>query len=76
MLPLKRVLDCEAMTAGPPAPGKVFEVKLSTHSAKGITDKDFELARKLEETLLWRGQNAPEAPLAKRVLRGPKGEQG
>jgi len=50
------------------------EVKLSTHSAKGITDKDFELAHKLEETLLWRGQNAPEAPLAKRVLRGPSAE--
>ena len=52
------------------------EVKLCTHSAKGITDKDFELAHKLEETLLWRGQNAAEAPLAKRVLRGPKGEHG
>jgi 4a-hydroxytetrahydrobiopterin dehydratase len=52
------------------------EVKLATHSAKGITDKDFELAKKLEETLLWRGLNAPEAPLAKRVLRGPKGEHG
>src|SRR5262252_6707119 len=30
-------------------------VKLSTHSAGGITDKDFELARKIEETALWRG---------------------
>jgi 4a-hydroxytetrahydrobiopterin dehydratase len=29
-------------------------VKLSTHSAGGITDKDFELARKLEEFVLWR----------------------
>lgn len=29
-------------------------VKLVTHSAKGITDKDFELARKIEETLMWR----------------------
>jgi 4a-hydroxytetrahydrobiopterin dehydratase len=51
-------------------------VRLRTHSADGITDKDFELAKKLEETLLWRGQNAPEAPLAKRVLRGPKEAHG
>jgi len=29
-------------------------VKLSTHSAGGITDKDFELARKIEEVALWR----------------------
>src|SRR6266571_9350085 len=29
-------------------------VKLSTHSAGGITDKDFELARRIEEIALWR----------------------
>jgi 4a-hydroxytetrahydrobiopterin dehydratase len=29
-------------------------VKLSTHSAGGITDKDFELARKIEDLALWR----------------------
>jgi 4a-hydroxytetrahydrobiopterin dehydratase len=29
-------------------------VKLSTHSAGGITDKDFELARRIEELALWR----------------------
>lgn len=28
-------------------------VKLVTHSAKGITDKDFALARKIEEVVLW-----------------------
>lgn len=28
-------------------------VKLTTHSAKGITNKDFELARKIEEVVLW-----------------------
>jgi 4a-hydroxytetrahydrobiopterin dehydratase len=33
--------------------GKVT-VKLMTHSAGGITDKDFELARKIEDTVLWR----------------------
>src|SRR4051794_18025092 len=31
-------------------------VKLVTHSAKGVTDKDFELARKIEEIVLWRPQ--------------------
>jgi 4a-hydroxytetrahydrobiopterin dehydratase len=29
-------------------------VKLSTHSAGGITDKDFALARKIEDVALWR----------------------
>lgn len=29
-------------------------VKLMTHSAGGITDKDFEVARKIEDTVLWR----------------------
>jgi 4a-hydroxytetrahydrobiopterin dehydratase len=33
--------------------GKVW-VKLQTHSAGGITDKDFELAEKIEEHVLWR----------------------
>jgi 4a-hydroxytetrahydrobiopterin dehydratase len=32
-------------------------VKLQTHSAGGITDKDFALARKIEDVVLWR----PEA---------------
>jgi 4a-hydroxytetrahydrobiopterin dehydratase len=29
-------------------------VKLATHSAGGITDKDFALAKKIDETVLWR----------------------
>ena len=29
-------------------------VKLRTHSEDGITDKDFELAKKIEATVLWR----------------------
>ena len=33
--------------------GKVW-VKLKTHSAGGITDKDFALARQIEATVLWR----------------------
>jgi len=30
------------------------EVRLMTHTAKGITDKDFELARKIEDVVHWR----------------------
>jgi 4a-hydroxytetrahydrobiopterin dehydratase len=41
--------------------GKVW-VKLKTHSAGGITDKDFALARKIEDTVLWKP--APGGPLA------------
>ncbi len=29
-------------------------VKLMTHDAKGITDKDFELARRIEDVVAWR----------------------
>ncbi len=29
------------------------EVRLQTHTAKGITGKDFELAKKIEEVVLW-----------------------
>src|SRR5438552_15882192 len=35
--------------------GKVW-VKLKTHSAGGLTDKDFALAKKIEEIVLWRPQ--------------------
>ena len=37
--------------------GKVW-VKLKTHSAGGITDKDFALARKIEAVVLWRPRPA------------------
>lgn len=30
-----------------------LKVNLTTHDAGGVTDKDFELARKIEETVLW-----------------------
>lgn len=29
------------------------EVRLQSHDAKGITDKDFELAKKIEDVLMW-----------------------
>jgi 4a-hydroxytetrahydrobiopterin dehydratase len=35
--------------------GKVW-VKLKTHSAGGITDKDFALAKQIEAVVLWRPQ--------------------
>lgn len=31
-----------------------LEVRLNTHSASGITDKDFDLARKIEAVVGWR----------------------
>ena len=40
--------------------GKLW-VKLKTHSAGGITDKDFALAQKIEEVVLWRPP--PGSPL-------------
>ena len=38
--------------------GKLW-VKLNTHSAGGITDKDFILAKKIEEVVLWRPDGGP-----------------
>jgi 4a-hydroxytetrahydrobiopterin dehydratase len=35
--------------------GRVI-VKLQNHAAGGISDKDFELARKIEEVILWKPQ--------------------
>jgi 4a-hydroxytetrahydrobiopterin dehydratase len=32
---------------------KRVEVRLMNHAAKGITDKDFELARKIEDVICW-----------------------
>jgi 4a-hydroxytetrahydrobiopterin dehydratase len=37
-------------------------VKLQTHSAGGITDKDFEMARRIEEVVLWRPTSGALAP--------------
>ena len=33
-------------------------VKLRTHSEDGITDMDFELAKKIESVVLWRPEEA------------------
>ena len=45
--------------------GKLW-VKLKTHSAGGITDKDFELAKKIEEVVLWRPVGRRPAPATRR----------
>lgn len=37
-------------------------VKLANHAAKGITDKDFALARKIEEVIMWQ-PGREEGPL-------------
>ena len=36
------------------------EVRLKNHAAKGITDKDFELAKKIEEMIQWQPGKAGE----------------
>jgi 4a-hydroxytetrahydrobiopterin dehydratase len=38
-------------------------VKLVNHAAKGVTDKDFELARKIEEVVLWQPGTQPGSAL-------------
>ena len=40
--------------------GKLW-VKLQNHAAGGITDKDFAVARQIEDTVLWRPD--PDSPL-------------
>ena len=37
-------------------------VKLMTHTAKGVTDKDFALAQKIEAVVQWRPGQDPESP--------------
>jgi len=37
-------------------------VKLMTHTAKGVTDKDFALAQKIESVVQWRPGQEPESP--------------
>jgi 4a-hydroxytetrahydrobiopterin dehydratase len=40
-----------------------LEVRLMTHSAKGITRKDLELAQKIEEVVMWQPASNPESAL-------------
>jgi 4a-hydroxytetrahydrobiopterin dehydratase len=50
-------------------------VKLQTHSENGITDRDFELARQIEQAALWRpgAGSALEGTPNKFVLTGKAG---
>ena len=46
-------------------------VKLSTHSAGGITDKDFALARRIEDVALWRpGPGGALTGTPNKIVRG------
>ena len=53
-------------------------VKLTNHQAKGVTDKDFELARKIEEVVMWQPgvgedsalEGTPEDPRFKYIKYG------
>jgi 4a-hydroxytetrahydrobiopterin dehydratase len=47
-------------------------VKLTTHSAGGITQKDFDLAKRIEEVVLWRPAPDAEYPggAARKFVRG------
>ncbi len=55
-------------------------VKLVTHSEKGITDKDFSLAKKIEEVVMWDAaetsdnvfEGTPEDPRFKYIKRDTK----
>ena len=38
-----------------------LKVKLRTHSANGVTNKDFELARKIEQMVMWQPGGEPGA---------------
>lgn len=45
-------------------------VKLCTHDAKGITDKDFELALKIEQVIGWQPAKEVNADGSKSALEG------
>ncbi len=49
-------------------------VKLCTHSAKGITDKDFELAAKIESVIAWQPVKEAQAKGRKTALVGTPNE--
>ena len=49
-------------------------VKLCTHDAKGITDKDFELAAKIEQVIGWQPALEARADGTKSALEGTPNE--
>ena len=49
-------------------------VKLMTHDAKGITDKDFELAAKIEAVIGWQPALEAKADGSKSALEGTPNE--
>ncbi|MEO8029403.1 MAG: 4a-hydroxytetrahydrobiopterin dehydratase [Gemmatimonadota bacterium] len=53
--------------------GKIW-VKLQTHSAGGITDKDLELATKIEQSVLWRPTGGSLEGTPNKWVRGGDGK--
>ena len=56
-------------------------VKLKNHAAKGVTDKDFALAHKIEDVIMWQPQHeqsaltgTPDDPRFKYIKYDKKGE--
>ena len=49
-------------------------VKLHTHDAKGITDKDFELAKKIEQVIGWQPALEARSDGSKSALEGTPNE--
>ena len=49
-------------------------VKLCTHDAKGITDKDFELATKIEQVISWQPAQETNSDGSKSALEGTPNE--
>jgi len=45
-------------------------VKLATHSAGGVTQKDFDLARKIEDVALWRPSGGALTGTPNKFVRG------
>jgi len=47
-------------------------IKLTTHSARGITEKDFQLARKIEEVVFWQPGVEPGSALEGTPVDDPR----
>lgn len=47
-------------------------IKLTTHSARGITEKDFQLAHKIEEVVFWQPGLAPGSALEGTPVDDPR----
>jgi 4a-hydroxytetrahydrobiopterin dehydratase len=56
-----------------PESSRIISTSPLTHSAGGITDKDFALAQKIEEVVLWRpAQGGPLEGTPNKFVQGKK----